>query len=148
LSLRCPREANLEIVTDDGRIEIEESKDRCAPESGEPYSRPADVGRIRLRTEDGSIVGRELDASVRPRPTTATSSSKDLRPPRSDNGRRRHASCVPIGGIDARGWVVRTADGAIRVLLLRPRREIDATASDGRISNRLSSFDGAGRGRR
>jgi len=40
---------------------------------------------------------------------------------------------------------LRTADGAIRVLLpASAAADIDATASDGRIVNRLASFDGAG----
>jgi hypothetical protein len=42
--------------------------------------------------------------------------------------------------------VVRTADGAIRALLpASAAADIDAIASDGRIVNRLLSFDGAAR---
>jgi hypothetical protein len=115
----------------DGRIEVEEAK-----------------GELRLRTEDGSIAGTRLDASVE---AASGDGSIEL-----EGSFTRLEATTSDGSIriDCRewretteGWTIRTGDGAIRVLLpASAAAEIDATASDGRIVNRLSSFDGGGRG--
>ncbi len=148
LSLRVPRESDLEIVTDDGRIQIEGIEGRVRAESGDGrifVQRTS--GEIRLRTEDGSIVGRELDARVEAATDDGGIELEGifvrLEAITGDGGIRIVCTDWPAS---TEGWVVRTADGAIRVLLpSAAAAEIDATASDGRISNRLSSFDRAGR---
>jgi DUF4097 and DUF4098 domain-containing protein YvlB len=148
LSLRLPREADVEIVTRDGRIQIEGIEGRVRAESGDGriFVERAS-GELRLRTEDGSIVGRELDGSLE-----AATGDGDIE---IDGSFARLEATTGDGSIridgndwpaSTEGWVVRTADGAIRVLLpSSAAAEIDATASDGRIVNRLRSFDGAGR---
>ncbi len=148
LSLRVPREADLEIVTSDGRIQIEGIEGRVRAESGDGriFVERAS-GELRLRTEDGSIVGRELDGRIE-----AVTDDGDIE---LDGTFARLEAISGDGSIridcvdwpaSAEGWVVRTADGAIRVLLpSSAAAEIDATASDGRIVNRLPSIGGAGR---
>jgi hypothetical protein len=148
LSLRLPREADLEIVTRDGRIRIEGIEGRVRAESGDGriFVERAS-GELRLRTEDGSIVGRELDGRIE-----AVTDDGDIE---IDGTFVRLETITGDGSIridcvdwpsSTEGWVVRTADGAIRVLLpSKAAAEIDATASDGRIVNRLPSFGGGGR---
>ncbi len=148
LSLRLPREADLEIVTRDGRIQIESIEGRVRAESGDGrivVERAS--GELRLRTEDGSIVGRELYGRIE-----AATDDGDIE---IDGAFARLEATTGDGSIridcidwpaSTEGWVVRTADGAIRVLLpSSAAAEIDATASDGRIVNRLKAFDGARR---
>jgi hypothetical protein len=148
LMLRVPREVELEIATDDGRIQIEGIEGRVRAESGDGriFVERAS-GDLRLRTEDGSIVGRDLDAKVEAATDDGNIELEGiftrLETVTSDGSIR--IDCLDWRA-STEGWVVRTADGAIRVLLpASAAADIDATASDGRIVNRLLSFDGAGR---
>jgi hypothetical protein len=145
LTLRVPRESDLEIATGDGRIEIAGIDGRLRAESGDGRILVERVsGELRLRTDDGSIVGRDVDAKVE----AATDDGgielegtfPRLQATTSDGSIRIDFIDWPASG---EGWILRTADGAIRVLLpATAAADIDATASDGRIVNRLSSFDG------
>ena len=151
LRLRVPRGVDLEIATEDGRIQIDGIAGRVRAESGDGriFVERAS-GELRLRTEDGSIVGRDLEGKVE-----AATDDGDielagtftrLEAVTSDGSIRIDGQDWPAA---TEGWVVRTADGAIRVLLPRSAAaEIDATANDGRIVNRLPSFDGAARDER
>lgn len=148
LRLRVPREVELEIATDDGRIEIEGVEGRVRAQSGDGriFVERAS-GELRLRTEDGSIVGRDLDAKVEAATDDGNIELEGtfarLEAVTSDGSIR--IDCLDWQA-STEGWVLRTADGAIRVLLpASAAADIDATASDGRIVNRLASFDGAGR---
>jgi len=145
LTLRVPREVDLEIVTEDGRIQIEGIAGKVRAESGDGriFVERAS-GELRLRTEDGSIVGRDLDAKVE-----AATDDGDIELEgtfvrldalTSDGSIRVDCLDWPVS---TEGWALRTTDGAIRVLLpSSAAADIDATASDGPIVNRLLSFDG------
>jgi len=148
LRLRVPREVTLEIATGDGRIQIEGVDGRVRAESGNGriFVERAS-GDLRLRSGDGAIVGRELDGRIE----AATDDGgielegtfTRLEAVTSDGSIRIDCRDWPAA---TEGWVVRTADGAIRVLLpASAAADIDATSSDGRIVSRLASFDGAGR---
>jgi hypothetical protein len=148
LRLRVPREVELEIATEDGRIQIEGIEGRVRAESGDGriFVERAS-GELRLRTEDGSIVGRGLDAKVE-----AATDDGDIELEGTFTRLEAVTSdgSIRIDCLDWRAstesWVVRTADGAIRALLpASAAADIDAIASDGRIVNRLLSFDGAAR---
>jgi len=148
LRLRVPHEVELEVATEDGRIQIEGIEGRVRAESGDGriFVERAS-GELRLRTEDGSIVGRDLDAKVEAATDDGNIELEGiftrLETVTSDGSIR--IDCLDWRA-STEGWVVRTADGAIRVLLpASAAADIDATASDGRIVNRLLSFDGAER---
>jgi hypothetical protein len=149
LKLRVPREVELEIATGDGGIEIEGVSGLVRAESGDGRILVQRIsGELRLRTEDGSIVGREVEGAVE----AATEDGgieldgtfPSLEAVSSDGS--IHVACAEWPGASMTGWTLRTADGAIRVLLpASASADIDATASDGRIVNRLSSFEGVER---
>ncbi|HEY7696830.1 MAG TPA: hypothetical protein VIE88_00370 [Vicinamibacteria bacterium] len=146
LSLRVPREVELEISTGDGSVRIAGTSGRLSAESGDGRILVERIsGEIRLRTEDGSIVGRDVEGAVEA--TTEDGGIElegtfpSLEAVSSDGSIR--VECVDWPGASMKGWVLRTADGAIRILLPpSAAADIDATASDGRIVNRLSSFEG------
>ncbi len=148
LRLRVPHEVELSVATEDGRIQIEGIEGRLGAESGDGriFVERAS-GELRLRTEDGSIVGRDLDAKVE---AATDDGNVELEGIFTRLETVTSDGSIRIDCLDWRasteGWVVRTADGAIRVLLpASAAADIDATASDGRIVNRLLSFDGAER---
>lgn len=146
LVLRVPSGVELEVATGDGRIRIEGIEGGVRAESGDGRIFVERCrGELRLRTEDGSIVGREIEGK-----TEATTDDGEI----DLEGTFPRLEATTSDGsieIDARewpaameGWVVRTGDGAIRALLpASATGDIDATVSDGRIVNRLASFDGA-----
>lgn len=149
LFLRVPRGAELLIATGDGRIQLRGIEGSVRAESGDGRIEVEEArGELRLRTDDGSIVGRNLDAKVE-----AASGDGDIE---LEGSFARLEAVTSDGSIridclewrdPTEGWTIRTADGAIRVLLPSgAAADIDATSSDGRIVNRLSSFDGAARG--
>ncbi len=148
LKIRVPREVELEIAVEDGRIQIGGIDGRVRAESGDGRIIVArSSGELRLLTEDGSITGRDLEAKIE-----ARTGDGDVE---LDGAFTRLEAVTADGGIriDCRewlpsteSWVARTADGAIRVLLpASTAADLDATVSDGRIVNRLPSFDGARR---
>jgi len=149
LRLRVPREVELEISTGDGRIEIEGTSGRVSAESGDGRILVTRIaGEIRLRTEDGSIVGRDVQGAVEAMTDDGGIELEGIFPRleavSSDGSIRVDCLDWPAASVD--GWVLRTADGSIKVLLpASAAADIDATASDGRIVNRLLSFDGAER---
>ena len=149
LVLRVPRMAELQISTGDGKILVRGIDGMVRAESGDGgIEVERTSGELRLLTEDGSIVGTDLDARV---DASTGDGSIEL-----EGSFSRLEAMTSDGSIriDCRewndateSWIVRTADGAIRVLLpASAAAEIDATASDGRIVNRLSSFSGPDRG--
>ncbi len=149
LFLRVPRGAELRIATGDGRIQLRGIEATVRAESGDGRIEVEEArGELRLRTDDGSIVGRDLDARI-----AASTGDGDIE---LEGSFARLEAVTSDGSIridclewrePTEGWTIRTADGAIRVRLpSSAAADIDATSSDGRIVNRLSSFDGAARG--
>ncbi len=149
LKLRVPREVEIEIATEDGRIRIEGIDGRVRAESGDGRIVIAGAsGELRLRTDDGSIVGRDLDAAV----DAATDDGgielegafRKLRAVTSDGS--IHVDCREWR-TPTEGWVVRALDGSIEAVFpAEAAADIDATVSDGRIESRLDSFASTSRG--
>lgn len=148
LKLRVPREVEIEIATEDGRIAIEGIDGRVRADSGDGrilIERAS--GELRLRTDDGSIVGRDLDAAI---DAATDDGGIEL------EGAFRRLRAVTADGsihIDCRewrtteGWMVRALDGAIEAVLpAEAAADIDATVSDGRIESRLDAFESSSRG--
>ncbi|HEY7697824.1 MAG TPA: DUF4097 family beta strand repeat-containing protein [Vicinamibacteria bacterium] len=146
LRIRVPREIDLEISTEDGRVEIEGTSGRVSAESGDGRIVVKRIsGELHLRTEDGSIVGQEiqgaLEAATDDGGIELEGTFPRLEAVSSDGSIR--VDCLDWPAASMEGWVLRTADGAIRVVLpASAAADIDATTSDGHVVNRLHSFEG------
>jgi hypothetical protein len=145
LTLRVPREVDLDILTGDGRLRIESIDGKVTAES-----RDGDIavetisGTISLRSADGSIEGRELegdlDVSTEDGAIVLEGAFRGIRAVTSDGSIR--VDCRDTTA-PASNWVLRTSDGSIRIALPGSiSAELEATTSDGRIEDRLE-----GRGR-
>lgn len=149
VTLRVPPHAiELDIRTEDGRVEIEGVSGALVAETGDGRIRVADVdGIVKLRTHDGSITGVNLtgdfdvlsgDGRIR-----LDGNFGQLRVVTADGS-------VRVSGRDmttiSNDWSIRTSDGSIELTLPKSLdAEIDATAGDGRIINNLSRFEGTER---
>ena len=140
-----PVSTELDIRTEDGRVEIEAVSATIVAETGDGRIRIADVeGTVRLRTRDGSITGTNLTGDF------------DVL---SDDGRiRLDGSFGQLSVVTADGsvrvsvrdittisndWSIRTSDGTIELALPASLgAELDATTGDGRVINNLSHFKG------
>ena len=146
VTIRVPPESTeLDIRTEDGRVEIRAVSGTIVAETGDGRIRITDVeGTVRLRTGDGSITGSNLTGDF------------DVL---SDDGRIRldgsfgHLRVMTAdGSVRVRGrditsisndWSIRTSDGTIELSLPASLdAELDATTSDGRVINNLSHFKG------
>ncbi|MGH9320393.1 MAG: DUF4097 family beta strand repeat-containing protein [Vicinamibacteria bacterium] len=148
LTLRVPRDVNVDVQTGDGVIEIQGIAGEVVAETSDGRIHVERVaGELRLRSEDGSIRGLELDG-----PLEASTDDGEI----ALEGTFPRLSAVTSDGdirVDCRewpaevsDWVVRTSDGSIFLTLPGSvSAEVDATTSDGRIVNRLSSLEGAER---
>ncbi len=140
-----PVSTELDIRTEDGRIEIEAVSATIVAETGDGRIRIADVeGTVRLRTRDGAITGTNLtgdfdvlsdDGRIR-----LDGSFGQLRVLTADGS-------VRVNGRDmttiSNDWSIRTSDGTIELALPASLgAEIDATTADGRVINNLSHFKG------
>jgi len=146
VAIRVPPESTeLDIRTDDGRIEIEGVSATIVAETGDGRIRIADVdGTVRLRTRDGSITGSNLtgdfdvlsgDGRIR-----LGGSFGQLRVVTADGS-------VRVSGRDmttiSNDWSIRTSDGSIELALPASLgAQLDATTADGRVINNLSHFEG------
>jgi hypothetical protein len=145
LTLRLPRESAIDVQTGEGRIRIEGLSGKVTVETGDGRILvERATGALVLRTSDGSIVGSDLEADV-----DAETDDGGIELEGDFRGLRAVSSDGRIR-IDCRGasvltndWELRTADGSIS-LRLTPAlsADIEAVTSDGRIVNRLRSFEG------
>lgn len=145
LTLHVPSESEIEVHTGDGRVRIEGLSGKVTAETGDGrilVERTA--GILVLRTNDGSIAGSGLDAEV---DAETDDGGIELE---GDFRRLRAVSSDGRIRVEGRGtgavsndWELRTADGSIS-LRLDPglSADIEAVTSDGRIVNRLGSFEG------
>ena len=146
VAIRVPPESTeLDIRTEDGRVEIEAVSGTIVAETGDGHIRIAGVeGTVRLRTRDGSITGSNLTGDF------------DVL---SDDGRIRldgsfgqlkvvtADGSVRVSGRDmttiSNDWSIRTSDGSIELALPASLgAQLDATTADGRVINNLSHFEG------
>ena len=146
VAIRVPPESTeLDIRTEDGRVEIRAVSAAIVAETGDGRIRITDVeGTVRLRTGDGSITGSNLtgdfdvlsdDGRIR-----LDGSFGQLRVMTADGS-------VRVSGRDittlSNDWSIRTSDGTIELSLPASLdAELDATTSDGRVINNLSHFKG------
>lgn len=143
-----PHVTKLDILTEDGGVEIESVSGTLVAETGDGRIRIADVdGAVKLRTGDGSITGENLtgdfdvlsgDGRIR-----LDGSFGQLRVVTADGS-------VRVRGHDmttiANDWSIRTSDGAIELTLPSGLdAKLDAVTGDGRIINHLSRFEGTER---
>jgi DUF4097 and DUF4098 domain-containing protein YvlB len=141
VEIRAPEELDLELVTDDGRIEIERVQGRIEAESEDGRVQLRDVqGAVRIRTSDGSVIGSGLKGNFE-------ISSADgrieldgrfggLRAETSDGSVR--VRCDPDMPSPTEDWTLRTYDGSVTLTLPRNiSAELDASTGDGRIENEL-----------
>lgn len=145
-----PRAIELDIRTEDGRLEIERVSGAIVAETGDGRIRMADVeGTVKLRTGDGSITGENLtgdfdvltgDGRIR-----LDGNFGQLRVVTGDGSIR-----VRVSGRDmttlSNDWSLRTSDGSIELTLPKDLdAKLDATTGDGRINNNFSRFEGTER---
>jgi DUF4097 and DUF4098 domain-containing protein YvlB len=140
LTLRVPRDIDLDIVTGDGRVRIESIGGEVSAET-----RDGDIvvegvsGSLSLRSADGSIEGGNLagdvDVSTDDGAIALEGAFRGLRAVTSDGPIR--VICRETAA-PAKNWVLRTSDGSIHLALPESiSAEIEATTSDGRIEDRL-----------
>lgn len=146
VTIRMPAESSeLDILTEDGRIEIAGVSATIRAESGDGRIRVSDVGgNVRLRTNDGSITGTDLEGDF------------DVL---TDDGRiRLEGSFGQLRAVSGDGsirvtgrdmtaltseWSLRTSDGEIELSLPQALAfDLDASSGDGRIEHDLSRFQG------
>ena len=146
VTIRVPPESTeLDIRTEDGRVEIEGVSGTIVAETGDGRIRITDVeGTVKLRTADGSITGENLNGDF----DVVTGDGRI----RLDGsfGRLRVVTAdgsIRVSGRDmttlSNDWSIRTSDGSIELTLPASLdAELDATTSDGRVINNLSRFEG------
>jgi hypothetical protein len=133
IDVSLPREADLDIHTGDGRIEVTDIKGAARLSTND--------GRIRVYRADGSLDASSGDGSIE------ADGRFDALEIRSNDGHVK-VNIQPGSNIGAAGWSVRTKDGRVDVLL--PEKlaaELDAETADGHVtvdipveaSGRLSS---------
>jgi hypothetical protein len=136
----APRRSELRLYAQDGSIAVDGIEGEVEAESRDGRIRIDDVsGRAQLRTADGSIVGNRLSGDVE----AATGDGRirlegsfsGLRAVTSDGSIRvRCDRALPL----VRDWLLRTADGAVEVVLPRDiEAEIEASTGDGSIVDEL-----------
>jgi DUF4097 and DUF4098 domain-containing protein YvlB len=145
VEIRAPEEVDLELVTDNGRIEIERVEGRVEAESEDGRVQLRDVqGVVRIRTSNGSIIGTGLKGNYE-------ISSGDgrieldgrfggLRAETSDGSVR--VRCEADMPSPTEDWLLRTYDGSMALALPRSiSAELDVSTGDGRIENELDLAD-------
>jgi DUF4097 and DUF4098 domain-containing protein YvlB len=149
VTVRLPAAAHqLDIRTEDGSIDIVGVSGTIVAETDDGSIRVDTVdGNLRLRTADGSITGKTLTGDV----DVVSDDGRirldgdfgQLRAVTADGSIR--VSCGAATTI-SKDWSLRTSDGSIELNLpTTANARLDATAIDGRVSNRLSRFKGSER---
>ena len=146
VQIRLPRgaAAELDLLTDDGRIYVHDTHGELRAESRDGR---IEIGRVRgvlaIRTGDGSILGEDLEGSVDAETEDGrirlAGAFESLRAVTRDGRINVNSMEAPPTG----DWTLRTGDGSIRVAVpTSSSLDIEATTGDGRIVNRLEGFDG------
>ena len=146
VTIRVPRESTtLDIRIDDGRIDIDDVTGTIDAETGDGRVQVADVtGTVRLRTHDGSItatrVRGDVDVLSEDGRLRLDGSFARLRAVTADGSVRIQADDASAIEDD---WSIRTSDGSVELTVPRSLdAELEATTSDGRVTNDLSTFQG------
>jgi hypothetical protein len=140
IDVRIPRDAEVEVRSGDGSVEIEEVAGNIDVRTGDGSVAVRDArGYIRLHTGDGSITGRGLDGSVDA--STSDGSVKlegrfDSLAVASGDG-RLVADALP-GSRVMQPWRLQTGDGSIALGLPRDlAAHIDASTRDGHVHSTI-----------
>lgn len=141
VEMRVPRETDLELVTNDGRITIEGVEGRIEAETHDGRVRLRAIkGTLRARTSDGSIVGIDLDGDI---DVSSGNGRLEL------EGRFQGLKAVTSDGSikvrcdentppPAEDWYIRSSNGSITVTLPKTwSANVEASTSDGRVINDL-----------
>ncbi len=140
VEIRVPRETDLMLITEDGRIEVERVVGQVETETGDGRLRLREIeGAVRGRTSDGSIVGIDLAGDV-------DVSTGDGRIELTGNFGRLTA-ITSDGSIKVRctmdcsshdDWMIRSSDGSITLTLPSDfSADLEASTGDGSIINEL-----------
>jgi DUF4097 and DUF4098 domain-containing protein YvlB len=145
VEIRVPEEISLELMTEDGRIDIEHVEGRVEAESEDGRVQLRDVRGVgRIRTSDGTVIGTELEGDFE-------ISSDDgrieldgrfggLRAETSDGSIK--VRCDTDMRSPTEDWTLRTYDGSVTLGLPRNiSAELDVSTGDGRIENELDLTD-------
>ncbi|MFQ5790623.1 MAG: DUF4097 domain-containing protein [Acidobacteriota bacterium] len=144
VEIRLPHEADLDLFTREGRIEIEQVEGEMEVETEDGRLRLRDVkGVVRGRSADGSIAGSGLEGDF---DVTTADGHIEL------EGRFHAIRAVTGDGHVVisceeplpltRDWIIRSSDGPIRLELpLGLSAELEASVTDGRIVNDIDFLD-------
>jgi hypothetical protein len=141
IEIRVPRETDLTLITEDGRIDVERIDGDIEAESGDGRLRFREVrGTVRSSTSDGSIVGVDLigdvDVSTEDGRIELAGSFGSLTAATSDGSIKVEA--LENSPPSTEDWVIRTSDGSIDLTLPSDfSADLEATTADGRIVNDL-----------
>jgi hypothetical protein len=141
VELHVPRETDLVLITQDGRIEIERVEGHIEAETGDGRVRLEDVkGIVSTATGDGSIVGSALDGdfdvSTEEGPIELEGRFQRLRAVSSDG--RITVRCGGDPWPLTADWMIRSSDGSVELTLPSGlSAEIEASTNDGHIDSEL-----------
>ncbi len=152
VEVHVPPEADLVLVAEDGRIEIERVEGHIEAETGDGRVRLDNVkGIVSTATEDGSIVGSALegdfDVSTKEGLIELEGRFQRLRAVSSDGRITIRCDGDPLPLTD--DWMLRSSDGTIE-LTLPPglSAELEASTNDGTIDNELRLVESENTGAR
>lgn len=140
LEIRVPRDADVDVHTDDGSVTAEAIAGTLAIETADGR---VDVrqarGAIRLHTDDGSITARGVDGFI-----TASSGDGSIELEGRFDGLDTHTSSGRVtanasaGSRMVQAWRVDTGDGSVRLGLPRDlAAHVDLKTDDGHIDSEL-----------
>jgi hypothetical protein len=140
LEVRIPRDADVEVQSGDGSVEVDAIAGRLDIRTGDGHIAVRGArGSIRLHTGDGSIDGRDLDGSV-----DATTGDGSVRiAGRFDalavnTGDGKLVANAQPGSRMMQPWRLQTGDGSVVLDLPRDLgAHIDASTSDGHVRSSI-----------
>jgi Putative adhesin len=155
IEVRMPKDADLQVETGDGSVQVDTVKGNVNVHTGDGSVRASQLtGTIDLHTSDGSITADSLKGDIRLRSGDGSIEARDLDgkvEADSGDGHIRLAGRFETlnvktgdGSVDtkvlpgskmATSWNIRTGDGSVDILLPADfQTNIDASTGDGHIS--------------
>ncbi len=145
ITLRVPRNIDLDLRTLDGGIDLRGVAGSITAESGDGRIRLREVqGTVTLRTSDGSILGSDLEGDF----DVLTDDGRIeldgdfgvVKAVTSDGSIRVGARATTASFAD---WTIRSSDGSIELTLPASlSARVAATVGDGTLENALERFEG------
>jgi hypothetical protein len=155
IDVRMPREADLQVETGDGSVQVDTLNGKVNCHTGDGSVRASNLnGTIDLHTNDGSITANNLKGDMRMHSGDGSIEARDLDgkvDADSGDGHIRIAGRFDVlnvktgdGSVDTRvqsgskmssSWSIRTGDGSVDLVLPSDfQTSIDASTGDGHIS--------------